>query len=299
MRAPSGIRRKRMASTGKSGLRRWEFPTGSGIRIQEIINRNAGSDHSLSYRVTIPARLSGVRQFRQFPTVEAAEEWASFQSRGIAEHGRRHFVLTPQQRDDAIDALTLLDGTSLTLVEAAKLARNAYHPPAGGITVADAIGKLLGEKDAENLRDRSVRDLKNRLDLFGETFGRRLLGEVSRAQIEQWPRGSRTGARSASTRSAIVLVPTTTRSIPMPPRRRQCSVIARTTKSCSTAIGPLRGRRPLLQATHEVGVFGCLGQMAHVRLGYGLQRIAAGNRRGFWCSLHAPPVRPLPAERKS
>ncbi len=72
MRATSGKRRKRMAHTGKNKLRRWEFPAGSGIGNREIINRNAGADHGQSYRVTIPARLAGSRQFRHFASVETA-----------------------------------------------------------------------------------------------------------------------------------------------------------------------------------------------------------------------------------
>ncbi len=175
-----------MARSGKSGLRRWEFPAGSGIRVQEIINRYVGKDHGVSYRVTIPARFSGVRLMRQFPSMDAAEAWATSQNREITENGRRHFALTPQQRDDALEALKILDGTGLTLANAAKTARSAYHPPAGGQTVSVAISNLLAEKGGQNLRARSVQDLKNRLKVFEQTFGRRLLGEVTRSHIEQW-----------------------------------------------------------------------------------------------------------------
>ena len=69
-----------MAQTGKNKLRRWEFPAGSGIGIREIINRNAGADQGLSYRVAIPARLAGSRQFRQFASIETAEAWAKQQN---------------------------------------------------------------------------------------------------------------------------------------------------------------------------------------------------------------------------
>ena len=55
-----------MAQTGKNKLRRWEFPAGSGIRVREIINRYSGRDCGLSFKVTIPARVAGLRQYKQF-----------------------------------------------------------------------------------------------------------------------------------------------------------------------------------------------------------------------------------------
>jgi integrase len=177
-----------MAQTGTNKLRRWEFPAGSGVRIREIINRNAGADHGLSYRVTIPARLAGSRQFRQFSSLDAAEAWAKQENRGIRHDGQKHFLLTASQRDDALSALSILDGTGLSLADAATLAKNQHEPPAGALTVADAIKKLLAEKEAENLRARSVRDLRNRLAVFEQTFGERQLGAITRTEIEEWLR---------------------------------------------------------------------------------------------------------------
>ena len=90
-----------MAQTGKNKLRRWEFPAGSGIRVREIINRYAGTDGGLSYRVTVPARVAGVRQFKQFTSVEAAETWAKEQHDGAKKDSQKHFILSPTQREDA------------------------------------------------------------------------------------------------------------------------------------------------------------------------------------------------------
>jgi integrase len=180
-----------MAQTGKNKLRRWEFPAGSGIRIREIINRYSGKDGGLSYRVTIPRRLAGERRFKQFSALDGAETWAKDQHGGINRDGQKHFLLSPAEREDALAALAVLNGTGLTLKEAATLARKQHQPPAGALTVTEAVGKLLAQKESENLRDRSVRDLRNRLAIFEQSFGERGVAEITRTEIEEWLRDLR------------------------------------------------------------------------------------------------------------
>ncbi len=180
-----------MANTGKNKLRRWEFPAGSGITVREIINRTGGADCGLSYRVTIPARLAGERRFKQFKTVDEAEGWAKDQHGGIKKDGQKHFLLSPVQRDDALAALAILDGTGLTLADAASVAKKHHQPPSGSFSVSAVVKKLIAQKEAENLRERSVRDLKNRLGVFEQTFGERPIKDVTRADVELWYRDLR------------------------------------------------------------------------------------------------------------
>lgn len=104
-----------MAQTGKNHLRRWEHPAGSGISICEIINRYSGIDGGLSYRVTVPARLAEERKFKQFGALDAAEAWAKQQDEGIKADGKKHFLLALGQREDALLALSILEGTGLSL----------------------------------------------------------------------------------------------------------------------------------------------------------------------------------------
>ena len=113
LRAPSGTRRKRTARTGKNFLRRWHYPAGSGITVSEIINRSEGAKFGRSYRVTVPARLAGVRRFKQFAAIETTEKWAAEQNAGIQQDGKKHFQLTPALREAAIAAFALLEGTGL------------------------------------------------------------------------------------------------------------------------------------------------------------------------------------------
>ncbi|MFA6285990.1 MAG: phage integrase SAM-like domain-containing protein [Opitutaceae bacterium] len=180
-----------MAKTGKNHLRRWEYPAGSSIRVREIINRYGGVDSGLSYRVTIPARLAGKRRFKQFTNVEAAEAWAKDQHDGILKDGQKHFKLTPAERDDALLALSALEGTGLSLSQAAALAKKHHRPSAGQFTVRQIVDKLLAEKEAENLRQRSLGDLRNRLDIFCQSFGEHQIKDVTHTDFEQWLRDLR------------------------------------------------------------------------------------------------------------
>jgi integrase len=177
-----------MAQTGKNKLRRWEHPAGSGIRIREIINRNAGNDGGLSYRVTIPARMAGIRQFKQFADVEKAEKWAKDQHDGAKKDGQKHFTLSSTQREDAVNAIALLEGTGLSLAQAVGLAKKHLHSASGKVTIKDAVNRLVTEKEGENLRERSVRDLRNRLDIFAQSFGDKLAAEVTQEEVAEWLR---------------------------------------------------------------------------------------------------------------
>ena len=194
-----------MARSGKNKLRNWEFPTGSGIRLREIINRSSGADFGLSYRVTIPERIAGMRRFKQFRSIEEAEAWAKAQHDGIIKDGRKHFLLSPSQRDEALNALSILDGTGLTLSQAAAIAKKRHHSPAGKRSVQEAVNLLLAAKESENLRDRSIGDLRARLNIFCQTFGERSLNEVTTTEIEQWLRD----LRGVSDKSAAGLSPRT------------------------------------------------------------------------------------------
>ncbi len=66
-----------------SGLKGWEHPKGSGIKISEILNLNKGAAYGGSYLVVVPAKLTGtVRKRKQFKSKELAEDWAERQQLG-------------------------------------------------------------------------------------------------------------------------------------------------------------------------------------------------------------------------
>lgn len=187
VRAAHGKSRKALANKDQSPLKGWEYPAGSGIRIREVINRYEGKDYGVSYRVSIPAKLAGKRILKQFADSEAAEKWAKKQHKGLAAHGQQHFVeLTATQRDDALKALSVLQKAGLTLTQAAEIAKEHHRPAAKVITIGEAIKVMLAEKESENLRRRSICDLRNRLKPFGESFGEKPVHQIQTPQIQRW-----------------------------------------------------------------------------------------------------------------
>ena len=130
--------------------------------------------------------MAGQRRLQQFSTLEKAEEWAKEQHDGIEADGRKHFLLSHKHREAAIAAISLLEGAGLTLSQAAALAKKHHHTGVGSVTVRDAVDRLLAVKEAEDLRERSVRDLRNRLNVFCQTFGTRPVREITRSDVEAW-----------------------------------------------------------------------------------------------------------------
>jgi len=186
VRAANGKNRKALANKDQSPLKGWEYPAGSGIRIREVINRFNGKDCGISYRVSVPAKLAGRRILKQFSDPDLAEKWAKEQHGGLKATGRQHFDLTPAEREDAIDALALLKETGLSLTQAVKLAKQHFRSATEAVTVENAIKIMLAEKEAENLRPRSIRDLRNRLKPFAESFGDQPIHEIQVDDIRLW-----------------------------------------------------------------------------------------------------------------
>ncbi len=171
-------------------LKVWEFPKGSKITIGEIINRTLGKDYNGSYRVCIPRRVSGTKRIlRQFPTKEAAFKFAEQEFSGKQQYGERHFALTSPQREEALQAINILQGTEISLISAARFAVKHLKPPAGEITVQDLLTQFLEEKATMNLRERSLRDLRSRLGIFANTFGHSQVKDISQKEIKGWLKG--------------------------------------------------------------------------------------------------------------
>jgi len=187
VRAPNGKSRKALANKEQSPLKGWEYPAGSSIRIREVINRYEGADFGVSYRVSIPAKLAGNRILKQFADAEKAEEWAQAQYKGLRKKGSGHFeAFSVKQREDALQAFELLADTGLSLTEAVRIAKGYYKPAQINKVVSDAVAEMLKEKEAENLRPRSIRDLKSRLRIFETSFGDRAIHEVLTPELQTW-----------------------------------------------------------------------------------------------------------------
>ncbi len=180
MEATKGKRNK------SSPLNSWEYPKKSSITIREVINRTAGDDYGFSYQVLIPAKFAGKRMRRQFKDKEVAFAWAKEQHEQLLQHGQHHYNLTGYQSKDAFNAFEILEGFDITLSQAAEFAKLHLNPPAGDISVLELTAILIEEKEKQNLRSRSINDIRSRLGIFSRSFGSRVVKEISQTEIEEW-----------------------------------------------------------------------------------------------------------------
>ena len=168
----------------------WKHPKGSGISILVIDNRTRGEAYGVSYRVSIPKTVTGNKKIlRQFPTKEEAFKYSEQEYSGKQKHGEDYFALTSPQRVEALQAIKILRGSDISLIEAANCALTHLKPKAGEITVQDLFTQFLEEKAGLNKRVRYLRDLKSRIGIFADTFGDRKINTISEKDIKDWLKG--------------------------------------------------------------------------------------------------------------
>ena len=148
---------------------------------------------SVSYRVECPISWFNRTTFRQFKTKEGARKFIDSQLDQTVNFGRLANLLTAEQRLDAYNAYERLNELNISLVECVDFYRKHAEPTAGNSTVSELIAvdlkdsqKGKGTRNGRPLRERSMRDLKNRLEKFAVKFGASKLAEVTPAEIESW-----------------------------------------------------------------------------------------------------------------
>jgi integrase len=170
------------------GRKGTEHPSKSGIIISEKTNPSGGT----SWRVEISARRTGgSREQKQFATLASAKEHAERRWEEILAVGQAAFLLTGEQRFDAVNALRALEPTGLTLVQAAEIALK--HSPLGKRMTLEQLrtdflsapGKRLGK--LVRRRSRTLETLTARTAAIVRTFGpSRLACEITPAEISRW-----------------------------------------------------------------------------------------------------------------
>ncbi len=181
----------RNQSKTRKKARAEEHPRGSGIKIYKRVNKSQRQAFGTSFRVVIPARMTKEGPLtRQFKSKPEALEFAESQFSGWDQRGASHFTLSTSQHHDATEALRLLEGTGLTLVEVAKFAKPRMRPEGGAKTVQEIIEEMLTKKTAQHergvYREQSLLDFKNRSSRFARDFGHRLAHEVTASELLCW-----------------------------------------------------------------------------------------------------------------
>ncbi len=184
-----------------SGLKGWEHPKGSGIKIREILNVTNGDAYGGSYLVVVPAKLTGtVRKRKQFKTKELAEDWAERQQLGQKRQGEDFFRATNSERRQFVECLPKLREKGIEVSEAVEFAIKHLKPVGGEKTVGEVVEELFKSKQMRfergDLRKTSIDDFRVRARKFSDAFDEVPIIELQVEQIKDWLLGLGGGPRT-------------------------------------------------------------------------------------------------------
>lgn len=148
------------------------------LTIRELANASG----NVSFRLDVPAKISGKRRQVQFPTFAEAQAEAVATLENKEQNGRTGFTLSRQQYEDATRALASLQPFGVSLEDAANYFAKHERPKQGDITLSALVDLYVEEKrkgtNAKGglpVRERSLSDIESRLGIFARTHGGELV----------------------------------------------------------------------------------------------------------------------------
>lgn len=126
----------------------------------------------------------GKRERRGFDTLARAKTHAAILSTKINNEGTLSLSMTPTQRDDAVEALRILDG-KVTLKAAARLWAR-HNGIAGSCTVAELGRRWLASLKVQGCRPSTLREREHKAGRLAADFGERTVASMTRDDIAGW-----------------------------------------------------------------------------------------------------------------
>ena len=149
-----------------------------------------------SFIVDLGKNESGKRDRRFFKTKGEAETFAELARTKRENDGVAMFNLPREFWVMAQKASEILAPFKASILDAASYYVEHLGRYKAAPTVKEAIDQLLAEMQAGNRRDRTLRDVKNRLGHFANDFGTKRLSEISLEDIKRWTVNPTWGART-------------------------------------------------------------------------------------------------------
>src|ERR1043166_1175932 len=134
----------------------------------------------------VACMVNGQRIREASPTKAEAETRAAEIRIQVENEGRAAFTMPTAVRVEAQKAVEKLAPHNATITEAVdhycEHVLKYRHAP----TVAEIVKRLVTEAEGNKRRDRTVKDLRMRLEQFAKTFGERQLASVTREELAAW-----------------------------------------------------------------------------------------------------------------
>jgi len=131
-------------------------------------------------------QVKGTRTRKTFETKGEAETFAAQEQTRIENEGRAAYSLDNATRTQAADAVKKLTPFNATIQEAVDhylehVLAYRQSPP-----VAEIVKRLVTEAEGNKRRERTIKDLRLRLEHFAKSFGDRQLASVTREELAAW-----------------------------------------------------------------------------------------------------------------
>jgi len=140
--------------------------------------------------------VNGQRIRDTYPTKAEAEDRATEIRTQVENEGRAAFTMPTAVRVEAIRAVKQLAPHKVTITEAVDFYVEHVLKYRTAPTVAEIVKRLVTEAEGNKRRDRTVKDLRMRLEQFAKTFGDRQLASITREDLAAWLNDPTLGARS-------------------------------------------------------------------------------------------------------
>ncbi len=140
---------------------------------------------NVSYVVDL-GQINGRRDRTSFRTKYEANAFAEQKRTEKANHGASALAISQEIKMDAVKAHAILSPHSVTLHEAAQYYLNHVIAYRNSPPISEIVERMLVESERNDRRDRTVQDLKWRLNVFAEQFSGRRLSDLTVEEIEGW-----------------------------------------------------------------------------------------------------------------
>jgi integrase len=129
-----------------------------------------------------------IRPRRTFSNAEEAKAFANLKKIERKNRGTLGVSMDEKLRGDAIESQRILEPYGVSILDAARDYIRRVEVVTKSKSVSDAVRALVDAKQADNLRPRYLKDLRDRLRRFVDQFGERKLADIQPAEIDQWLR---------------------------------------------------------------------------------------------------------------
>ena len=150
------------------------------------------------YCVTTPRADGPGRERRFFADKKEAETHLDLKKREIERHGLKALSLGQQARADYLWCEEQLQPYGLSVRKAVETLLPQLKAREHGLSVADAVKRLLESKRAVGLSERHLYTLRNRLDRFAGNHAERSLASFTLRDVERWINALPVSAQTAN-----------------------------------------------------------------------------------------------------